>query len=116
MEATKPFKGEKIYEYDSLLSILNYLKLSKDQEALSSQTDIKCQSPKVLSTLYRKISWVLSQFARVLKKVLISMVIGFSCLSSQENQSERGEGKGRYTDNTQEVAAVINWREEGVCV
>lgn len=120
VEATKPFKGEKKYEYDSLLSILKYLKLSKDQEAHSAVKLISnAKALKSSSTLYRKVSWVLSQFACVLKKVLISMVIRFSCLRSQENQSERGEGrKGRYTDNTQEVAAVINGGggKEGVCV
>lgn len=45
------------------------------------------------------------------------MAIRFSCLSSQENQSERGEGrKGRHTDNTQEVAAVINGAGGGLCI
>lgn len=49
MEATKPFKGEKKYEYDSLLSILNYLKLGKDQEAHSVVKLISnAKSPKVL--------------------------------------------------------------------
>ena len=118
VEATKPFKGEKKYEYDSLLSILKYLKLSKDQEAHSAVKLISnAKALKSSSTLYRKVSWVLSQFACVLKKVLISMVIQFSCLRSQDNQSDRGDGiKGRYTDNT--VAAVINGGggKEGVCV
>lgn len=117
VEATKPVKGEKIYEYDSLLSILNYLKLSKDQEAHSVSNWYQMPKPwSPFSTLQESFLGPVP-VARVLKKVLISMVIGFSCLSSPENQSERGEGrKGRYTDNTQEVAAVINWREEGVCV
>ena len=111
-------RGKKIWIWLTSL----YSQLPETQQGsgstLGSQTDIKCQSPKVLFNTLQEVSWVLSQFACVLKKVL-SMVIRFSCLRSQANQSERGEGrKGRYTDNIQDVAAVITGGggKEGVCV
>lgn len=116
MEATKPFKGEKKYEYDSLLSILNYLKLGKDQEAHSVVKLISnAKALKSFSILYRKVSWVLFQFACVLKKVLVSMVIRFSWLSSQENQSERGEERGGIPTTHSKWLLSLTGRE-GVCV
>lgn len=116
MEATKPFKGGKKYEYDSLLSILNYLKLGKDQEAHSVVKLISnAKALKSFSILYRKVSWVLFQFACVLKKVLVSMVIRFSWLSSQENQSERGEERGGIPTTHSKWLLSLTGRE-GVCV
>lgn len=48
--------------------------------------------PKVLFNTLQESSWVLFQFARVLKKVLVSMAIRFSCLSSQKI-NQKGEGR-----------------------
>lgn len=72
---------------------------------LSSQTDIKCQSSEVLFNTLQEAScpslpWCFKES---------SNKYGYlASLPSRENESEREEGtKGRYTSNTQEVAAVI---------